>query len=66
MSGTSAGAKLAAQTNKKLYGSDFYQRIGAIGGRKSRGGGFKDRELAMRAGRLGGRASSRKGVRNKK
>ena len=55
MAGTVKGGKLAAKTNMKRYGKDFYARIGAIGGKKGRTGGFAaDRELARRAGRLGG------------
>ena len=30
----------AAKTNKERHGDDFYARIGASGGRKSRHGGF--------------------------
>lgn len=40
MSGTKLGGKRAATTNTARYGSDFYQRIGKIGGTKSRNGGF--------------------------
>ena len=61
MEGTEAGGERAATTNKKRYGADFYVRIGAIGGRKSRGGGFaKNPELAREAGRKGGIASRKK------
>ena len=60
MSGTIAGGKAAASTNKTKYGSDFYAKIGAIGGRKGRTGGFyANRELARRAGAIGGRISRR-------
>ena len=60
MAGTHTGGLKTAQTNKVKYGEDYYQRIGAIGGTKSRTGGFAfSRELAIRAGRLGG--SARKG-----
>jgi general stress protein YciG len=59
MAGTSKGAKKAAERNIKLHGADFYARIGAMGGKKSRGGGFADRELARRAGAIGGRKSRR-------
>lgn len=41
--------------------SSLHRRAGALGGKKSRGGGFGDRELAIRAGRLGGK-KSRRGV----
>jgi general stress protein YciG len=59
MAGTSKGAKKAAALNKKLHGADFYARIGAMGGKKSRGGGFEDRDLARRAGAIGGSRSRR-------
>ena len=61
MSGTRAGACLAAQTNKKRYGSDFYAKIGAIGGQNGHTGGFAaNRELARIAGAKGGRISRRR------
>jgi general stress protein YciG len=60
MGGTKIGGKMAAETNKKLYGKDFYGRIGAIGGKKGHTGGFyKNRELARIAGRKGGLVSRR-------
>lgn len=66
MPGTIAGGKAAAETNKRLYGKDFYVVIGAIGGRKSTGGGFAaNPELAREAGRKGG-LKSRKNMRLKK
>lgn len=60
MGGSVEGGKAAAETNKKKYGPDFYQRIGAAGGRKGTTGGFYDRELAKRAGALGGKISKRR------
>jgi hypothetical protein len=46
-----------------MYGSDFYKRIGAIGGRNSRGGGFSEgeagRERARKWGKVGGTISRR-------
>lgn len=55
MPGTKSGGELAAKTNRKRYGKDFYVRIGAIGGKKSTGGGFAaNPELAREAGRKGG------------
>lgn len=61
MAGTSQGGQNARDTNKKKYGEDFYARIGRMGGMKGRTGGFyANRELARRAGALGG-AISRKG-----
>lgn len=55
MAGTKAGGKLAAATNKKRYGKEFYVKIGAMGGKTSTGGGFAaNPELARIAGRKGG------------
>lgn len=60
MAGTKAGGKQAAETNKRKYGDDFYQRIGASGGKAGHTGGFyANRELARTAGILGGRKSRR-------
>lgn len=62
MPGTRTGGKRAAQTNKKRYGKGFYQKIGAMGGKMSRGGGFASNpELAREAGRRGGKASRKTG-----
>ena len=36
MAGTVQGGKAAAITNKTKYGEDFYQKIGAKGGKKGR------------------------------
>ncbi len=61
MAGTKAGGIKAAMTNKQRYGMNFYETIGAAGGRKSTGGGFaKNRELAKIAGQRGGKASRRR------
>jgi uncharacterized protein len=60
MPGTLAGGKAAAETNKRLYGKDYYHRIGRLGGKKGRTGGFYlNRELARIAGAKGGRVSRR-------
>lgn len=60
MAGTIAGGKAAARTNKLKYGADFYGRIGAMGGKKGKTGGFfANRELARIAGAKGGRISRR-------
>jgi len=60
MSGTKAGGKVAAATNKNRYGSDFYARIGAKGGKNGTTGGFfANRELARVAGAKGGKISRR-------
>ncbi len=61
MAGTQIGGKKAATTNRTRHGKEFYARIGAIGGKKSRTGGFAaNRELARIAGAKGGSASRRK------
>ncbi len=60
MAGTKAGGQAAAATNKKKYGSDFYAKIGARGGKVGKTGGFyANRELARLAGARGGRISRR-------
>jgi hypothetical protein len=60
MAGTKAGGQAAAATNKNKYGSDFYAKIGAKGGKLGKTGGFyANRELARKAGALGGRISRR-------
>lgn len=60
MAGTKAGGAKARETNKKKYGKDFYARIGSMGGKLGRTGGFyANRELAREAGRRGGRISRR-------
>lgn len=58
MAGTKIGGQKAARTNKTRYGLSFYEQIGRKGGKKSRGGGFAgNHELAVEAGRKGGRAT---------
>jgi hypothetical protein len=69
MAGTRDGGAKAFQTNVAKYGNDFYARIGAMGGKLGKSGGFasdkvgKDgltgRERARRAGAAGGRISRR-------
>lgn len=60
MAGSKEGGRKAAATNKAKYGEDFYQNIGAMGGKNSTTGGFwADRELARTAGRKGGLISRR-------
>lgn len=60
MAGTKAGGVKAAATNKARQGSDFYKRIGAIGGKNGHTGGFAaNPELAREAGRKGGHISKR-------
>ena len=70
MAGTKDGGKAAASTNKTKYGPDFYARIGAMGGKKGRTGGFASdkvgddgltgRQRAALAGARGGRISRRR------
>lgn len=60
MAGTKKGGEAAAATNKSKYGPDFYAKIGAMGGKKGKTGGFfANRELARIAGAKGGRISRR-------
>lgn len=69
MSNHVEGGYATRDTNYERYGRDFYRRIGAMGGRVSRGGGFasekvgKDgltgKERAKIAGYKGGRISRR-------
>jgi len=62
MSATKEGGVKAAVTNKQKYGEDFYKKIGTLGGKKSRGGGFAAAtpEQVREWGRKGGRKSRRK------
>lgn len=63
MAGTKAGGRAAAETNKKKYGSDFYAKIGAKGGKHGHTGGFaageEGRARARKFGAVGGRISRR-------
>jgi hypothetical protein len=60
MAGTKAGGMAARDTNRRKYGADYYAKMGAVGGKKSRTGGFfANRELARIAGAKGGRLSRR-------
>lgn len=65
MGNTKSGGQKVRETNIKKHGSEeawlaFMRENAAKGGKISRGGGFADRELAARAGRIGGRISKRK------
>lgn len=61
MAGTKVGGTKAAATNKTKHGADFYARIGAMGGKKGRTGGFAaNPQLARIAGAKGGRISRRR------
>lgn len=63
MSGTIAGGKKAAQTNKENYGIDFYRRIGSKGGKNGHTGGFYGNpERARACGKIGGSISRRTGI----
>ena len=60
MSATRAGG-LKARDKNLAKDPDFYKKIGALGGKKGHTGGFyADRELARRAGAIGGRISKRR------
>ena len=61
MPGTLAGGKKTATTNKEKYGENYYKLLGAKGGSvKSALKGFGgNRELAVRAGTLGGLVGKR-------
>jgi uncharacterized protein len=63
MAGTKDGAARAVQTIKGKHGADFYARIGAMGGKKGRTGGFaageEGRARARKYGAVGGRISRR-------
>ena len=70
MSGTVKGGLKAAKTNLKRQGKDYYKRIGSIGGKRSKTGGFASNkvgkdgltgaERAKIAGAKGGAISKRK------
>lgn len=58
MGGSRAGGLKSRETHYKKYGKDWYARIGKIGGQNGTTGGFyADRELAARAGSIGGKIS---------
>lgn len=60
MPGTPAGGRKASETNKRKFGEDFYANIGAYGGKAKVPKGFAlDRNLASRAGKIGGTMSRR-------
>ena len=64
MAGTAKGGCLAASQNKKKYGSDFYSRIGKMGGQRGTTGGFaageEGRKRASQYGAVGGSKSRRR------
>jgi hypothetical protein len=55
---------MAAMTNKKRYGTDFYKKIGRKGGRNGTSGGFaageEGRKRASYYGSIGGSISRRR------
>ncbi|HVW23713.1 MAG TPA: hypothetical protein VHB51_04505 [Candidatus Saccharimonadales bacterium] len=64
MAGTTTGGRLAAKKNKRKHGSDFYARIGRMGGKKGTTGGFaageEGRKRASYYGAIGGSISRRR------
>ena len=66
MAGTKEGGIKARNTNLEKHGKDFYKEIGRKGGKASTKGGFyANRELASRAGKIGGMKSKRGKAKNK-
>jgi len=61
MSGTRSGGLQTVKTNKEKYGEDFYKKIGSTGGKvkNSKKGFGSNRELAKKAGAIGGTISKR-------
>lgn len=60
MSGTKEGGAKAVETIRRKYGESYFARIGRIGGKNGRTGGFyQNRTLARVAGAKGGRISRR-------
>ena len=67
MAGTKEGCVKAASTNKAKHGSDFYAMLGRKGGsaKHKKPRWFEAHpELARKAGAIGGKRSSRKGIKN--
>lgn len=60
MAGSKLGGRKTYETNIKKYGEGFYSKIGSIGGSRKVPKGFAlNRELAARAGKIGGQISKR-------
>lgn len=76
MAGSRIGGLKAAETNKRLYGKDWYARIGKIGGRNGHSGGFSSTEVgkdgltgperAKKCGAIGGKLGKRGPAKKKK
>lgn len=67
MAGTKEGSLKSKKKILELYGEDFYKKIGHKGGSNGTTGGFAhSRELARRAGKIGGLKSTRAGIKNGK
>ena len=67
MAGNRDGGKKTEATIKAKHGSDFYTKIGRKGGsakRKTPRWFEAHPELARKAGAIGGKRSSRKGIKN--
>ncbi len=47
MSGSVEGGRVAAATNKKKYGDDYYAKIGAMGGKLGHTGGFAAKRICV-------------------
>ena len=62
---TKAGGKKVSKTIREKYGKDYWREIGAKGGRATGQKGFAlNPALASEAGRKGGKASTRRGIKN--
>lgn len=60
MAGTKVGGRMATKTMKDKYGEDYFKNIGSKGGKAKVPKGFAlNRELASKAGAIGGRISRR-------
>lgn len=58
MAGNEDSNRIAADTKKRIYGKDYYSRIGRLGGKKPRVRSYSsDHDLAVRSGRKGGQIS---------
>lgn len=69
MAGTKAGGLKARETNLKLHGSDYYSRIGRMGGKAgdpTKKGFASNIERARKAGAKGGKISKRGKSKNHK